>query len=486
MSCPYATPEPISITSIKPKLRADPKIGTQIRLYDQEFIWTAEHKTPSELNEWRKQGDSIIDRFFQIYGEQLRDGDDTYEKIHQLVDDQQCSIDSLVQFGEKIRERPIWFNRDEIQRGQNFFLRYGPQTLTSIFNYTLILGYGFQQLNDVLLKTEYLSSSDLRSTFRRLVETLQMIATAVCGDVDDFDQTFSDVIRVRLLHGMVRYKIVKHYHQQQFHNNEIPINQEDQLVTLLGFSFSVLHCMEERMNILVTDEDKHAYLHLWRYIGWLIGIDDEHLTYFRSYQSTRIISESIFYHFYSPSSISKHMAHHSLMASYCHGPMPLSLQFHFGLSQILLGKQISHALDIDLPSINQFNTFAVHFFLWTLRFGGWLAGWNSPRLNRWIIKRQRQRLCFLVFTFLNNELCNFSLFKSYRSDSSKSTTKTNENLSKQCSCRYDEKKQNKTIVTKDIGPIRIQNSFSLTFFLQQSVYILIFVLLVRFWTNVNV
>ena len=36
-----------------------------------------------------------------------------------------------------------------------------------------------------------------------------MIATVMCGDSDHFDQTFSDIIRVRLLHGMVRYKITK-------------------------------------------------------------------------------------------------------------------------------------------------------------------------------------------------------------------------------------------------------------------------------------
>jgi hypothetical protein len=74
----------------------------------------------------------------------------------------------------------------------------------SIFSYTLILGYGFQQLNDLLIKTEYLSSSDLSETFRRLIETLQMIVHVTCGDLDNFDETFLDVVRVRLLHGMIR------------------------------------------------------------------------------------------------------------------------------------------------------------------------------------------------------------------------------------------------------------------------------------------
>ena len=469
MSCPFA-----NVQSVKPTLRTDPKVGTRISFYDQETVWTAEHRSPSELNEWRKQGDPVIDTFFEHYGDDLRDGDDTYDVLDQLADAKDCSIDLLTNFRQNIRERPSWFDRDEIQRGQRFFLRHSTHALTSIFHYTLILGYGFQQLNDVLLKTQYLSSSDLQSTFRRLVETFQMIGTAVCGDVDEFEQTFADVVRVRLLHGMVRSRLVKHRRQL---NEEIPINQEDLLITLLGFSFSVLYCMEERMNIPVTDDDKRAYLHLWRYIGWLIGIEDEHLTYLHSYRSARTISESIFYHFYFPSSISKHMAHHSLMASYVYSRLPLSFRFQLGLSQLLLGNAFSRALDLDTPSIDRFNALTIRFFLSTLRFSAWLSRCNSPRLNEWIIERQRQRLCFLIYTGLNNELCQFSLFKTSR--------RTDKSLG-ECSCRYFQKKRNGFVQTNDIGPIRMTKPFPLVLLVEQSVYLLIFVLLVRFYSSINV
>jgi hypothetical protein len=92
-----------------------------------------------------------------------------------------------------------------------------------------------------------------------LLETQQMIIHAVAGDVDDFDQTFLDVVRVRLLHGMVRYKIKKYTRSSTAH---VPINQEDSLITLLGFSYALLQCMQERMDIPVSAEDKQAYMHL--------------------------------------------------------------------------------------------------------------------------------------------------------------------------------------------------------------------------------
>ena len=110
------------------------------------------------------------------------------------------------------------------------------------------------------------------------------------------------------------------------------------------------------MHITITDDDKEAYLHLWRYIGWLIGIEDEFLYYLSSYRLARIISESIFYHFYFPSTISKHMVHHSLMASYMYGLLPLSYKFQLGMTQMLLGNELSHALGVDqrIDSVNYY------------------------------------------------------------------------------------------------------------------------------------
>ena len=102
--------------------------------------------------------------------------------------------------------------RAQTQRGQQFFLEHSPIMVLTTFSYTLLLGYGFQQLNNVLIKTQYLSSPDLNETHVRLIKTMQIFVRAVKGDIDDFDQTFLDVIRVRLLHEMVRYQLKKYIH----------------------------------------------------------------------------------------------------------------------------------------------------------------------------------------------------------------------------------------------------------------------------------
>ena len=471
---------------MKPTLRPDPQVGTVITLYDQKFIWTEEHRTPSELREWRKRGDVTIDCFFDQFAAQLEDGEDTYEFLQRLSDEhpstgnEDCSrLSSVIDFARQIRQPPAWFNRELAERGQQFFLRNCSLSSTVIFHYTLLLGYGFQQLNEVLMKTQYLSSADLDLTYRRLIETTQMIATAVSGPIDNFDQTFTDVIRVRLLHGMVRHKIMKHRRASM---DDIPINQEDSLITLLGFSFSLLHCMEDRMNIPVSDDEKEAYLHLWRYIGWLIGIEEEFLHYLSSYRLARIMSESIFYHFYLPSPISKHMVHHALMALYSQHLLPVSFNFHLGIAQRLLGDEIALALDLDEPTLDTGQSYLVGFFFGYFRFVNWLGRRKIPRVNEWIMTRSRRILRYLVHRGLNGQLCNFALFKSYR----KSSKATESVPLKDCRCGYYQKKSEGIVKKKDSGLFKVYRLASLTAFLQQHLWVLVIVVLIRLSTSLIV
>ena len=119
----------------------------------------------------------------------------------------------------------------------------------------------------------------------------------------------------------------------------------------------------------------------------------------------------------------------------------------------------------------------VRLFLTMARFSSWLPRLNSRWLTKWIIKRNKERLYFLIYTSLDNELCNFALFKSYR-------TVGQTNTLRDCSCRYFEKKSTGILETNDIGPFRSKKSISFVPILQQSVCLLVFILVVRCWTNV--
>lgn len=477
MTCPYESKDNISVQTTKPLLRRDPLVGSKIFIYGQVFVWTDKHLTPSDLKPWRKYGDYIIDEFYQLNGDHLENGDDTYELIQDFSVNNNSTKSEKVSFGEYIRRKPSWFDVTLAKDGQEFFLKNMSMILVTIFHYTLIIGYGFQQLNDVINRTNYLSSDDLHQTYRRLIETLQMISRVMCGELNEFDETFSDVVRVRLLHGMVRYKIDRHKRNS---NEDVSINQEDLLVTLLGFSFVVLSCIEDKIGIELSEHDKKSYLHIWRYIGWLSGIEEDYLEYLSSYDQAKILSESIAYHFYSPTNISRHLVHHSLMATYQHGLIPFSYKFIVGMSQVLIGDKFSQILGIDEPKIDRLHCVSIRLMFSMFRLIYRLGRLNIKRVNQWIIKRNKQRLCFMILSNLDNELVNFSI---YRKD--RRILSSNEKFSlKNCSCQYYRKKSGEKIETFDFGTIRMKSSKSFDEFFREILFLLFSLIFVYFLTTI--
>jgi hypothetical protein len=55
-----------------------------------------------------------------------------------------------------------------------------------------------------------------------------------------------------------------------------PISQSDQAATLALFS-SVLLLGSRALGVPISREDSLAVMHLWRYIGWLMGVDEDWL-----------------------------------------------------------------------------------------------------------------------------------------------------------------------------------------------------------------
>jgi len=53
----------------------------------------------------------------------------------------------------------------------------------------------------------------------------------------------------------------------------IPINEEDMVATLLAFSVNALLGCELFLRMKLSDQERLDYLALWRYLGWLLGVD---------------------------------------------------------------------------------------------------------------------------------------------------------------------------------------------------------------------
>ena len=191
---------------------------------------------------------------------------------------------------------------------------------------------------------------------------------------------------MRFLHTKVRSRIEKWGDKWEKHVYGTPINQEDMAVTLLAFSFNVLHGIELTLNKPLSASDQSDYLHLWRYIGWLMGLDDDRNPCAGTVEEARIVLESIIMHQLEPNELSQRVAAHLLNTPHPNGAEP-DFERRVELGRIYLGAELSSAL--ALPEYGWFASFRARAEFWMLRLYSVagsvpVVGTRVMQLNRWM------------------------------------------------------------------------------------------------------
>ena len=127
----------------------------------------------------------------------------------------------------------------------------------------------------------------------------------------------------------------------------LPINQEDMMATLLSFSVNVLDTIEKTTVVgTLTRADEDAYIHLWRYIGYLIGLHED-LNPCTSKERACGLMESAVLHLLKPDERSGELARHLLHSIADRAPLHWSYEMHSETARALLGDQLADALGIE-------------------------------------------------------------------------------------------------------------------------------------------
>jgi len=238
-------------------------------------------------------------------------------------------------------------------------------------------GFSAPLITKVLRATGYLTSGPKR-VMRRLADTGHMICECLVADslmppsAQSAGEGWKAVVRVRMLHGMVRRRLKgKPYWKPEVWGT--PINQEDMMATLLAFSYNVLVGTEMILGRPLDAKDQEAYMHLWRYIGWVMGVEEAYNPCVNVKQGKAAL-ESIVMHLLEPDQDSIAVAHHLLRAP---ARSASGLRFRHELCRRFLGKGLSDAL--QLPRHKGMENF-VTVFLWVMRAYGRLAHWATHRV----------------------------------------------------------------------------------------------------------
>lgn len=184
---------------------------------------------------------------------------------------------ALADFFAEVEAEPAWLDRQLVERGARFLRRLGQNADDVLLQLSLVGGYRFGGPTDLLVMTGGLTGEQ---TLRRLAET-QKWGTSLADpgsllpprDGRPGGEAWRLTVHVRLMHALVNHAFADRWDTERW---GLPINQADQASTL-GLFDGVLLLGARALGVPVGRKDAAALMHLFRYVGHLMGVHPDFL-----------------------------------------------------------------------------------------------------------------------------------------------------------------------------------------------------------------
>lgn len=180
----------------------------------------------------------------------------------------------LAAFFDAVSPPPEWFDPERAARGAHVCLRAGQTGLDVLGTGALMSGYRSSATTRQLAATGRLTGS---GTKQRVAETTRWWYECVRpGGIEPGAAGWRLTLHVRLMHALVNRRLES---RPDWDVSEWgrPVNQADQAATLALFSTSFL-IQTRALGRVITRREGADVMHLWRYVGWLLGVDEQWLT----------------------------------------------------------------------------------------------------------------------------------------------------------------------------------------------------------------
>ena len=215
-------------------------------------------------------GDKVVEEFYENkpYAEAskelenfIRHGIPKHTKVP-------ASVRKLIEHSEEL---PKWVNQKLLRLGAENCMKGGLNAFISLRDYTLLGGYDYAYLNKPLIFTGALK----KGAMKRLSETLDFwINVSRYDALKIHGKGYEYAIKTRLIHSYARLKIKQHYKDWDYDTYGEPLNLWDMTATSNGFSLVYLHGLH-KLGFDLSEEEELGVFHLWKYIGYLLGIPPE-------------------------------------------------------------------------------------------------------------------------------------------------------------------------------------------------------------------
>lgn len=243
---------------------------------------------------------------------------------------------------------PLWVDRAKLDLGCDAHRRTGPMAELVLRNVALMGGYVAAAATKPLAFTAQLD----KSTARRLVETGKYwVEVTTRGSLLPRGDGWKTSIHVRLMHAQVRYMLNRSEKWDREAWGE-PLNQADTVATNLLFSYIFMHSLRA-LGFRFSAEEREAIIHLWRYAGYLMGVDERLLP--ASEDDAARVAFLNYLTLAEPDDDSRRLAQSLLDVSWEFGEKTTGLprwvtsieyNYRAGFSRLILGKQTSDLLGL--------------------------------------------------------------------------------------------------------------------------------------------
>lgn len=234
---------------------------------------------------------------------------------------------------------PSWVRFPEMRAGTQLGLRTPVQSALSLILGSLLETYGSAKGAKVLIRGGMLRDHVLQ----RLHDTNTFVLEIAASRMPMPGTTaHRHIIRTRLVHAFIRHGMLKRgdWNFDWGH----PINQEDYASTLLAFCHVYLRSMV-RLGATPTAEEEASVHHLYRWVGYVMGIAPELLTVDRAEE--KVLYANITRRQLHPDADSRVLARSLIEALAGRRPTFLPASALCALSRHMLGDQLSDALGLS-------------------------------------------------------------------------------------------------------------------------------------------
>ncbi|MFN8347623.1 MAG: oxygenase MpaB family protein [Spirosomataceae bacterium] len=266
------------------------------------------------------------------------------ELMRYLGDFQNLSIvgqsPEIQDFFHRHRQLPDFADLSQMEKAMAFFWRHNQPIAFLLGCYSLPYCYAAADGAQVL----WLSQRIKNDTYKRLEETGEFVFGIMQERDWRNERNILKILKIRLMHAVIRY--YTNYSAQWEKAWGLPVNQEDMAGTNLAFSYIVIRGLR-KSGIIAQTDDEEAYLHLWRVIGALLGVEEAllPLNLREAFHLDRVIAKRQF----KPSVAGAGLTKALVNVLQQQAPMPVLRNFPVAQMRFLLGDRLADML--KLPAV---------------------------------------------------------------------------------------------------------------------------------------